>query len=453
MRSLTRSNAQPQISGLIYSKAAELLLIGLLLVFIYPFFFVISGTDPALPTASQSETKIVYYLQMALPFSCVAIALMCRGSGVCLPIAIMSYASICLASTIWSVEPYGTFKQASLMFLYILAIAAVCQVLDIGTFCKIIVKLLVFLMLASVVMAVAFPNYGIHQVSDSIHQDDHVGRWRGVFAHKNQLGAAASISVFTFLFLPRLINASVGFRVICIGSAIVCLISAQSAGSWIALCMLLVYYWLIGGVHASRSTLLLIVFGVSAFAFTAFSFFGEDLVALVGRDATFSGRTYIWHIVFDAVWQKPLLGYGYYAATVDFIRPLLVGAMGQAAVDAHNGYLDVLLGTGIVGLALLLFCISSVIVIGIGRVKTSATERDFFMLLVSFPILGLLSSFFEVAAMSGVQDPLGALTFLSLTAVPLYLRLDRSTYQWRTFAEHTGSAARLFRTGRRGTAR
>ena len=168
---------------------------------------------------------------------------------------------------------------------------------------------------------------------------------------------------------------------------------------------------------------MLIVFGVSALAFTAFSFFGEDLLAVVGRDATFTGRTDIWRIVLDAIGQKPLLGFGYYAATVDFMRPLLVGAIGQAAVDAHNGYLDVMLGTGIVGLVLLLFCISSVIVIGIGRVKTSAPERDFFMLLLSFPILGLLSSFFEVAAMSGVQDMLGALIFLSLTAVPLYLRL------------------------------
>ncbi|MEH2516358.1 exopolysaccharide production protein ExoQ [Bradyrhizobium sp. AZCC 1610] len=452
MRSLTMSNAHPQISGLIYSRVAELLFIGLLLVFIYPFFFVISGTDPTIPIESQSETKNVYYLQMALPFFCLVIALMCRGSGVCLPSAIMIYAGICLASTVWSVDPYDTFKQASLVFLYILAIAAVCQVLDIGTFCKIIVKLLVFLMLASVVMAVAFPKYGIHQVNDSIHQDENVGRWRGVFAHKNQLGAAASISVFTFLFLRRLINVSVGFRVICIVAAIVCLICAQSANSWIALCMLLVYYWLIGAVRASRSTLMLIVVGVSALAFTAFSFFSEDLVAVVGRDATFSGRTDIWRIVLDAIWQKPLLGYGYYAATADFMRPLLVGEIGKAAVDAHNGYLDVLLGTGIVGLVLLLCCISSVIVIGIGRVKTSAPERDFFMLLLSFPILGLLSSFFEVAALSGVQDPLGALTILSLTAIPLYLRFDRGTYQW-TSAGHTGSAARLSVTGSGGTAR
>jgi O-antigen ligase len=452
MRSLTRSNAHPQIDGLIYSKVAELLFIALLLVFIYPFFFVISGVDPTIPIEGQSQTKIVYFLQVAFPFFCLAIAFMYRGSDVCLPGATMIYPIVCLASTMWSVNPYDTFKFASLMFIYILAIAAVCQVLDIGVFCKAIVKVLVFLILASVVMAVAFPKYGTHQVNDSLG-DVHIGQWRGVFGHKNHLGTAASTGVFIFLFFRRLINASVGFRVMCIVAAIACLVFAQSAGSWVALCMLLVYYWLIRAVPVSRNTLLLIVFGVSALAFAVFSFFIEDLVAIVGRDATFSGRTDIWRIVLDAVWQKPFLGFGYYAATADFMQPLLVVGVGTSAVDAHNGYLDVLLGTGIVGLVVLVFCIASVIITGIDRVKTSAgLERDFFMLLLTFPILTLLFSFFEVDAISGVQSVLGALTFVSLTAVPLYLRLDRGNYQSPTPAAHTGSAARLSTNGRRGTA-
>jgi exopolysaccharide production protein ExoQ len=445
MRSLTRSNVHPQICEYIYSKVAELLFIGLLLVFIYPFFFIISGVDPTIPTEEHSETKIFYFLQVALPFFCIAIALMYRGSDVCLPGAIMIYPIFCLASTVWSVNPYDTFKYASLLLLYVFAIAAVCQILEIEVFCKILVRVLVFLMLTSVVMAVAFPQYGTHQLDDALG-DLHVGVWRGVFVHKNQLGVAASISVFIFLFFRRLVSASVGFRVLCIAAAIACLIFAQSAGSWIALCMLLVYYFLLATVPVSRSLLLLIVFGVSAVAFTLFFFFSEDLVTIVGRDATFTGRTDIWRIVLDAVWQKPLLGFGYYAGTADFMRPLLVGELGSEAVDAHNGYFNVMLETGIVGLALLLCCIASVIVTGIGRVKTSAgPERDFFWLLLTFPILSLLFSFFESEGISGVQDVLDALTFLSLTAIPFYSRLDRGTYQSPTSAAHRISSATFYK--------
>jgi O-antigen ligase len=354
----------------------------------------------------------------------------------------MIYPIVCLASTIWSVNPYNTFKEASLLLGYILAIAGICQILDIGVFCKIIVRVLAFLILASVVMAVALPQYGTHQLDDALG-DAGAGLWRGVFGHKNLLGAAASTSVFIFLFFRRLISASVSFQVMCIVAAIACLIFAQSAGSWVVLCMLVVYYFLLRTAPVSRNFLLLIVLGVSVLAFTVFSFYSADLVGIVGRDATFTGRADIWRIVLDAIWQKPLLGFGYYAGTHDFMRPLLQGQLFSAAVDPHNGYLDVMLGTGTVGLILLLCCIASVLVTGIDRMKTSAgLERDFFWLLLAFPILSLLFSFFETAGISGVHDLVDALTFLSLTAIPLYLRLDRGARQSPTSAAHTGSAAR-----------
>jgi len=443
MPPLTTSDASRQISGIIYPKITELLFIGILLVFIYPFFFPISGIDPTIPSEVQSETKIVYFLQMALPSLCLAIALRYRGSGLFLsiPATIMTYLMVCFMSTIWSVNPYNTFKFTSLMFLYILSIVAICHVLDIEVFCKAIVKVLVFLILASVVVVIALPKYGIHQPDDSL-ESIHAGLWRGVFRHKNHLGAAASISLFAFLFFRRLMDVSFGFRLICIAAAIACLIFAQSASSWVVTFLLLVYYRLIRSAPVSGNSLVLIVFGVSVLAFVAFFVFGDELVAVVGRDATLTGRTNIWPVVLDAIWQSPLLGFGYYAATEDFIRPLLVGWVGSAAVDPHNGYLDVLLGTGIVGLASVLICISSAIIKGIRRVKSSSgPDATCLMLLLSFPISSLFVSFFEVSAISGVQSVLGALTFLSLTAIPLYLRLDRGNLR-RTGA--TGGALSRF---------
>jgi exopolysaccharide production protein ExoQ len=433
MRYLTHSDRNRQISAVLYSKITELLFVGLLLVFIYPFFFAISGIDPTLPLGDQSAVKTVYYLRLALPLLCLAITFMYRGLGLflSLPRAIMIYLMICLTSTIWSINPYDTFKFTSLLFLYILAVAGICHVLNMEVVCKIIVKLLAFLILASVVMAVAFPKYGTHQVVDAF-EGIHAGQWRGVFVHKNHLGAAASIGLFTFIFFRRLIDASFGFRLMCIIAAITCLIFAKSAGSWVAICVMLVYYWLIRAVPASGNLLLLIIFGVSGLAYTAFIFFGADLVAVVGRDATLTGRTDMWPLVLDAVWQKPLLGFGYYAAALDFMGPILDAALGgKGGIGySHNGYLVVLLGTGIVGLVSLLFCIFSVLVTGIGRVKTSAgLEAECFMLLLTFLILSLFFSFFE-ETIAGNEGTLGALTFLSLTAIPLYLRVDRGNYQW-----------------------
>jgi len=388
-----------------------------------------------------------------VPLLCLAIAFLYRGTDVfgSLYSAILVYPMVCLASTIWSVNPYDTFKYSSLLLLYILAIASICQVLEIDVFCRIIVKVLVFLMLASVAMAVVFPRYGIHQLDDAA-AGTHAGEWRGVFGHKNALGGAAAVSVFSFLFFGRFVGGSLGLRLMCIVAAITCLIFAHSAGSLVALCVVLVYYYLTRAVPVSGNILLLIVFG-AAVSFIAFFPFIEDIAAVVGRDATLTGRTDIWPIVLDAIWQKPLLGFGYAAATMDFIQPLLVHEVGPDALTAHNGYLDVLLGTGAVGLAVLLFCISSVIRRGIDRVKmSSGPERDCFMLLVSFPIFSVFHSFVEVASMAGVEDVLGAFNFLSLTAIPLYLQRHPGNYRSVTSAANRGSAARFFTIGRRGAA-
>jgi len=445
-------DASRQVSGVVYRTLARLLFISLLLLFIYPFFLIVSGVDPSAPIEIQSEMKLVYYLQIVLPFLCVAIAMMYRGPDallLSLHCLILIYPAVCLTSAIWSVDSYDTIKFACLMVIYILAIGAICQLLDIEVLCKLIVRVLVFLMLASVVMAVAFPRYGTHLIEDGI-EGGHAGLWRGVFIHKNQLGAAASVSVFVFLVFPRFISTSLSFRLICIAAATACLIFAQSAGSLVALCVLLVFYCLIRALPVSGNILVLIVFGVSALAFAAFEFFSADFVAMVGRDVTLTGRTEIWRIVLNAIWQNPFLGYGYDAATANFIKPLLIGQVGPAAVDAHNGYLDVMLGTGFLGLTILLYCISSVTRDGITRAKISVESKsDCFLLLVSFPMLSLFFSFFEVAALSSVQGLLGALTFLSLTAIPLYLRLDLRGY--RSSAVSRRSASRLPATQKRGT--
>ena len=146
MRPLTTSNAYRPISGINYLKIAELLFIALLLCFIYPFFLIISGIDPTIPLEAQSEMKAVYFLQMALPFLCLAIASRYRGPGLSLflPSEIVLYLIICFASTIWSVDPYDTFKFTSVFFLYILSVSAICHVLNVEVICKIIIKVLIF---------------------------------------------------------------------------------------------------------------------------------------------------------------------------------------------------------------------------------------------------------------------------------------------------------------------
>lgn len=416
------------ISGAVYYKLMKIMFNCLILVYIYPFFFAVSGIDPTLPLDVQSPNRIVYFLQLAIPILCIVIGILYRGLDIFFsaPPAVFLYAFICFLSAFWSVNPYDTFKYSLLLFLYIMSIVAVCNVIDIEYFCRIIMKLFVFIIISSVVMSVAFPYYGTHQPGDTF-EGVHAGLWRGVFTHKNILGAAAANSLFIFLFFRRLMGVSFGFRMVCIFAAIMCLILAQSAGSWVVMCVLLAFYCLIRYTPVSASIIMLMSFFIITLASISFFFFSDELTALFGRDATLTGRTEIWPIVLDAIWQEPLIGFGYYSAMADFLGPILVSATG--ASHAHNGYLDVLLGTGILGLSTLLFCIFSVLRVGLDRVKMLArSEADCFLMLLFFLISGLVFSLFETGIPGPVESVTGALTFASLTAIPLYLRRTPAIY-------------------------
>ena len=83
--------------------------------------------------------------------------------------------------------------------------------------------------------------------------------------------------------------------------------------------------------------------------------FADDLVVLLGRDATFSGRTLLWDQLIELISQRPLLGYGYGAiwrTSTPYLATLSMAA-GWTPEHAHNAYLDLLLALGLTGTAVL----------------------------------------------------------------------------------------------------
>jgi O-antigen ligase len=84
----------------------------------------------------------------------------------------------------------------------------------------------------------------------------------------------------------------------------------------------------------------------------AMNMLGTSLISVVapvlGRDATLTNRTdVIWDVLLPIAWQHPVLGLGYGSF---WIKP--VPNLTYAANEAHNGYLDVFLEQGVVGLIL-----------------------------------------------------------------------------------------------------
>jgi exopolysaccharide production protein ExoQ len=95
------------------------------------------------------------------------------------------------------------------------------------------------------------------------------------------------------------------------------------------------------------------VFGIVAVVCSAlFLNIGSGMVEELGRDTTLTGRTNIWHSAFGIV-QNPLFGTGFESFWVGPRLKQMEILIDQGVNQAHNGYIEVFLNLGWVGVALL----------------------------------------------------------------------------------------------------
>ena len=82
-----------------------------------------------------------------------------------------------------------------------------------------------------------------------------------------------------------------------------------------------------------------------------------DVMGLLGRSSDLTGRTELWSTVFECILEKPLLGFGFSgfwkgaSSSSDNVQ----GQIGWAPTYSHNGYLEITLSLGLVGLLLVIW--------------------------------------------------------------------------------------------------
>lgn len=167
------------------------------------------------------------------------------------------------------------------------------------------------------------------------------------------------------------------------------------------------------GVHAAVALTLSIA---------AFALFGDrSMVSVVGRNPTLTGRTDLWHWVVTLV-KNPLLGTGY---ETFFMGPRLRELWGfdggafNSLQEAHNGYLEVYLNLGWIGVAIFVSLIVASYrkVIGVFRLNPV-----FGRLMVVWFVAALIYSFTEAGFR--MQTPILFILFLAIMAAPKGARAE-----------------------------
>jgi exopolysaccharide production protein ExoQ len=257
-------------------------------------------------------------------------------------------ASIPLISVTWSVDPSASFKQGTEYFFAVLGAIGLAEASDGDEIMKLVCLVCSVSAVASLVQPFVLPDLD-------------GGEFRGIFSQKNVLGQVMVWGVLAGLHSARL---KIGHSFRYASAVALCTIVAFMSKSGTSLFAIFVIFWiemwgrlyLKGGVGRGIATCL----AVASIAAAIYFVFDSDLILdALGKDRSLTGRTVIWPYVIEAIGDRPILGWGFWA----FWSPLNPRSFeisrevgfGFYINTAHNGVLELLLQMGIVGTAFLSF--------------------------------------------------------------------------------------------------
>lgn len=210
------------------------------------------------------------------------------------------------------------------------------------------------LLILSLLLVVAVPKYGLMA---GVHD----GALRGVFTHKNQFGAFMALGGVVFF-----LNAIRGERfswiywvLLALGcGSMVMSQSTTALATFLVMIVLCIMYRIFRWRYEVMlsAILAITIIGLIGLIWVAGYIGSDSLFTSVGKDATLSGRTEIWQYVWDQIQLRPWLGYGLAAFWNGYEGPsgYVQLAMRIAVIYAHNGFLDIWLSIGLVGLIIFL---------------------------------------------------------------------------------------------------
>lgn len=141
---------------------------------------------------------------------------------------------------------------------------------------------------------------------------------------------------------------------------------------------------------------------------------GIDISGLVGREETLTGRADIWKVLVPYAMSSPLLGHGFGGFWTDAIRSI-------TSSHAHNGYLDILLETGFLGL--MLFSILFIMTAKNAQ-RAMATNFSWGTLWVCLLFMGLAQNITESSMVSVSSQKVAFLLLFNLSVNSIMSQTD-----------------------------
>ena len=272
-----------------------------------------------------------------------------------IPIWLAVVLAWCVFSIVWAVEPTIAGRRTVFCVMVCLSTVYLVQRMEAKTALNVLAVTCIVILGLDWIALEASPM-ALHQEGGA--EPGLVGTWRGAHSHKNGAGAFCASSIIVFCDLAVRKRSYITAPALAL-LAFVFLIGTESKtslgflGVAVAAGLLAEFTW------RHRMLRYSIMFVGVCLVLVGLNFFSQqlsDALALLDDPGALTGRSQIWPIVLAYIGDHPLSGAGYGSFwAIGENSPVFSYATGWVAerVDhAHNGYLNLAVQIGLIGLAL-----------------------------------------------------------------------------------------------------
>jgi O-antigen ligase len=218
---------------------------------------------------------------------------------------------------------------------------------------------------------------------------------RGIFGHKNGLGAMMALAILVDWHLPVRGTLAKTIRIAWLCGYAALLYFANSATALVACAATLGILYTVKKFRHQYGLLFPLLSLGSVLGAAVLGLFRDEAMQVLGRSSDLTGRTDLWHWVIIMIMKQPWLGYGYSS----FWRggsdesAVIESHIGWSPIYAHNGYLELTLSLGLIGLLVFLYVIAKGLWRAVIRAKNAQELHDLWPL--AFLVFFVLHNFGE----------------------------------------------------------
>lgn len=298
-------------------------------------------------------------------------------------------------SLLWSYDTHLTLRHLYLLILSTLYGFLLSHRYPFSTVLRLLATAMAIIILSSYVSIVAGFEW-------AVMKEPSLGAWCGVMTHKNFLGSISALAIITFILVANQspLSQRLGWWFLA-SIAIILMIRSRSMTALLSFVATTIAWMVIRGLvllsHQDRIYAIALSSSFFIPCGAALVLHWPEIAALLGRDVGLTGRLPLWISLLRIGWAESMLGHGYGAFWLD---PLRMTSIDKAmlpilypwATQAHNGFLEIWLDLGFLGLICIL---PPILIVLVRSVKIFLQKKDqnycFVLLFLTFWITNNLS--------------------------------------------------------------